>query len=186
MLGAEHFDRIVDFIRGVGLPLEVGPFGPEGFLPGVTISAGVLRVDPTHIYVSGDLLHEAGHMATVPSRLRPKLGDNLETTLRDAIGDDPDPLAQLALTQTESMAIAWSYAALRALDLPPETIFFAGGYRMETEQQQRHFLHLLEAGNNMGIGHLCRMGMTGPTGIMALLMQSHLPPYPSMTHWVMP
>ncbi|WP_416573084.1 hypothetical protein [Niveispirillum sp. KHB5.9] len=183
MLAAEHFDRIVDFLRGIGLPVEVGPFGPAGFLPGVTIADGGLRVDPEHLYVSGDLLHEAGHMATVPARLRAGLGNDLETSLRALAGDDPDPLLRTAIDQTEVMALAWSYAALRALDLPPDTLFFAGGYRMDGEQQVR-FLHLLESGNNFGIGHLARLGMTGPCGIMAMLQSNGLPPFPQMTRWL--
>lgn len=184
MLAAVHFDRIVSFLNDIGVAVEVGPYGPDGFLPGVTIEAGVMRVDPDHLFVSGDLLHEAGHIATVPSRLRPLLTTNLETSLRDAVGDDPDPVAQLALSQTESMAIAWSYAALCALDLPPQTIFFAGGYKMDTAEQQQHFLHLLETGNNFGIAHLARLGMTGPLGVTAMLHDNGLPPFPIMTRWV--
>ncbi len=183
MLGAAHFDRIVDFLRGIGLPVEVGPFGPEGFLPGVTIERGVIRADPAHLHVSGDLLHEAGHMATVPSRLRARLGINLETSLQAAAAEDPDPLAQTALLHTEVMAIAWSYAALRHLDLPPEAIFFAGGYRMDADQQVR-FLSLMESGNNFGIAHLAKAGMTGPCGVMAMLHANGLPPFPAMTRWL--
>lgn len=184
MLAAEHFDRIVDFLHAIGLPLEVGPFGPEGFLPGITIRQGVMRVDPDHIYVSGDLLHEAGHIAIVPSRLRPYLGDNLETSLRDAMADgDTDPVAAAALSYTEIMATAWSYAALKALDLPPETIFFAGGYRMNAEQQAR-FMTLLEGGNQFGILYLAQGGMTGPCGMMAMMYQNGLPPFPTMTRWL--
>lgn len=184
MLAAEHFDRIVGFLRDIGFPLQVGPFGPAGFLPGVTIDAGVMRVDPDHLYVSGDLLHEAGHMAVVPARLRPRLGINLEESLRAIIADDPDPLAEIALHHTETLATAWSYAALRALDMPPETIFFAGGYRMTAEEQAR-FMQLLDGGNQFGILHLARLGMTGPCGMMAMLHQNALPPFPVMTRWLM-
>lgn len=183
MLSAEYFDVIVAFLREIGLPLAVGPFGGEGFLPGVTIADGGLRVDPDHLYVSGDLLHEAGHMAIVPARLRGRLGNNLEESLRDLLVGDDDPLAALALHHTETMATAWSYAALRALNLPPEVIFFAGGYHMDPEQQQR-FLGLLDSGNNFGILHLARAGMTGPCGFMSILQQNGLPPYPQMTKWL--
>jgi hypothetical protein len=183
MLAAAYFDRIVDFLRGIGLPVEVGPFGPEGFLPGITIEQGAMRVDPAHLHVSGDLLHEAGHMAPVPSRLRPRLGSNLETTLGAAVAGDPDPLARAALLHTEVMAVAWSYAALRHLGLPPDVIFFAGGYRMDAAQQAQ-FLSLMESGNNFGIAHLANAGMTGPCGIMALLQANGLPPFPAMTRWL--
>jgi hypothetical protein len=183
MLSGEYFDPIVAFLREIGLPLQVGPFGAEGFLPGVTIKDGALRVDPDHLYVSGDLLHEAGHMAIVPARLRGQLGTNLEESLRDLLAGLDDPLAHLALQHTETMAIAWSYAALRALNLPPSVIFFAGGYRMEPEQQQQ-FVSLLDSGNYFGIAHLARAGLTGPCGIMALLQQNGLAPYPQMTKWL--
>jgi len=183
MLSAEHFDPIVAFLREIGLPVDVGPFGAAGFLPGVTIVDGVLRIDPDHLYVSGDLLHEAGHMAIVPARLRRRLGTNLEESLRDLVAGDDDPLAALALQHTETMAIAWSFAALRTLGLPPAVIFYAGGYKMEAEQQQ-HFISLLDSGNYFGIAHLASVGMTGPCGIMALLQQNGLPPYPQMTKWL--
>lgn len=185
MLAAAHFERIVNFLRGIGLPVEVGPFGPAGFLPGVTIEQGVMRVDPDHLYVSGDLLHEAGHIATVPARLRPRLGSNIETSLREAVGEDPDPLTRTALLHTEVTAVAWSYAALRWLDLPPETIFFAGGYRMDADHQAR-FLSLMESGNNFGIAHLANLGMTGPCGIMAMLHANGLQPFPAMARWLQP
>jgi hypothetical protein len=122
-------------------------------------------------------------MAIVPTRLRRRLGTNLEESLRELVVGDDEPLANLALQHTETMAIAWSYAALRTLALPPEVIFFAGGYRMELEQQQR-FVMLLDGGNFFGIGHLASAGMTGPCGIMALLQQNGLPPYPQMTKWL--
>ncbi|MDG5497137.1 hypothetical protein [Niveispirillum sp. BGYR6] len=183
MLSAEYFDPIVAFLREIGLPVQVGPFGAEGFLPGVTIMDGALRVDPDHLYVSGDLLHEAGHMTIVPARLRAQLGNNLEESLRERLEGQDDPLARLALQHTEMMAIAWSYAALRALNLPPEVIFFAGGYRLGPEQQQQ-FVAMLDSGNYFGIAHLARAGMTGPCGIMALLQQNGLPPYPQMTKWL--
>lgn len=183
MLSADYFDRILDFVRSIGLQVEIGPFGPDGFLPGVDIKAGVLHIDPEHLYVSGDLLHEAGHIAVVPSRWRPMLGTNLETSLREALGDTDDPMARIALDHTEPLATTWAYAAVKALELPVETLFYAGGYRM-TEAQRTHFVASFEAGNNFGILHMAKLGMTGPCGIMSMMHSNDLPPFPIMTRWL--
>ena len=61
--------RIVDWLREIGLTVRLAPLGAETFLPGVTMEPGGILVDPEQLLYSGDLLHEAGHLAImVPAR----------------------------------------------------------------------------------------------------------------------
>lgn len=187
MLAAEYFDEIVAFLRRIGLTVHVGPFGRDGFLPGIRIESGVLWVDPANLHVSGDLLHEAGHLAILPSRYRQRIGEDVTASLEAVLRDDPDPApeATRALVSGEGMALVWSYAALKALGLPLAAIFFAGGYHIPDERHA-DLAALIESGNYPGLVHLVALGMTGPCGISALLASNELPPFPAMTRWVLP
>ena len=42
-------DRIVAFLRMVGITVEVAALDGETFLPGVAVIGGALRVDPTRL-----------------------------------------------------------------------------------------------------------------------------------------
>lgn len=191
MLAANHFDVIVAFLRQVGITVHVGEHGRDGFLPGVRIIEGALWVDPAHLYISGDLLHEAGHLAVIPGRYRAQVGSDVTATLQAALDDDPEPepfartLAERALLSGESMALAWSCAALTALNLPLDAVFFENSYKMDSAGHARLF-QLVHQGNYPGLMNLIANDMTGPCGIAALLSDSRLPPFPTMTRWVLP
>jgi len=184
MYGAEQFDRIVAFLNDVGVPVTVGNFGPDGFLKGVTVRDGGLRVDPSHLVASGDLLHEGGHIAVVPSRVRMHLTDDLQgslSTAAETLGV-AGPEIDLIKRAGEPMAIAWSYAALLAADVPADCVFFPDSYRLQADPSG--LLHALRTGNSFGIDGLARLGLTGNTGYLAMLYDNGLPPFPHMTRWV--
>src|SRR5215216_3999851 len=103
---------IVQFLRRIGLAVEAQPLDEETVLPGIQIHHGVILIDPTKLKYPGDLLHEAGHLAVKPEEERRQTGGD--------VGNDP---------AEEMMAIAWSYAALVYLQLSPEVVFHAQGYR---------------------------------------------------------
>ncbi|HEX3540577.1 MAG TPA: hypothetical protein VHT75_09065, partial [Acidimicrobiales bacterium] len=103
---------LTDFIEDIGLAVRRQAIDGSTQMPGVTIEGGVLLVDELLLRYPGDLLHEAGHLATTPAATRP-------TTGRDAGGGPAG----------EMMAIAWSYAAAVHLGLDPAVVFHAGGYR---------------------------------------------------------
>ena len=75
-------------------------------MPGIDIRQGTILVDEARLAHPGDLLHEAGHLAVADpaerggARLSPSDGD-------------------------EMAAIAWSWAALKHLDLDPAIVFHA-------------------------------------------------------------
>ncbi len=73
---------------------------------------GKLVVDRGKLKYPGDLLHEAEHLAVV------------ETSRRQSIG------AYVGFNTDEGLgAIAWSWAALKHLELPPEVVFHPDGYK---------------------------------------------------------
>jgi hypothetical protein len=105
-------DLIVRFLREVGLTVLEESLPPDTFLPGLTIRNGALVFDRAALLYPGDLLHEAGHLAVLPGLMR-----------HSANAGDLDA------HDVEESAIAWSYAAVRHLGLPPDVLFHSGGYR---------------------------------------------------------
>lgn len=121
--------KIAAFLREIGLTVEADSFSEPTFLEGIMIREGALFVDETKLKYPGDLLHEAGHLAVVPSENR-KLDGN--------VGKDGGE---------EMAAIAWSYAALLHLNLEPEIVFHAEGYRGESASIIENFT----AGRFLGV-----------------------------------
>lgn len=106
---------LVDFLRSIGIEVRDGAVPADSFLPGLRLVAGALVVDRSALRWPGDLLHEAGHVATTPAALR--------STLDDRIEDDP-----AVEHRNEAEATAWAWAALTHLGLPAEVLFHDGGY----------------------------------------------------------
>ncbi|NCT83088.1 MAG: hypothetical protein GXC94_08105 [Comamonadaceae bacterium] len=106
---------LLDFLTGIGLDVREGEVPADSFLPGLRLVAGTLVVDRAALRWPGDLLHEAGHVATTPAALR--------ATLDDRLADDPT-----VAHRGEAEASAWAWAALTRLGLPAELLFHAGGY----------------------------------------------------------
>lgn len=191
MYHPEALDPIVAFLRGIGIGVEFGDGARGGFLPGMNIHAGVIHVDPETLVGSGDLLHEAGHIAVLPRRFHARLGRDLQADTIAAItaetgSDRPpgDPLLAGPLLQGESMAQAWSYAATLHLGVPPACVFFPGSHRY-TEYEGTHPMQTwLESGTHHGPAALAEVGMTGYSGLFAFLGDNGLPPFPLMTRWV--
>ena len=103
---------MVDFLIQIGLPVRMGEVEDATFLPGLAIEHGVLIVDEAKLTYPGDLLHEAGHLAVAPAANRAFLHQN--------VGADP---------AEEMMAISWSYAVARHLEIDPAVVFHPQGYK---------------------------------------------------------
>lgn len=111
-------EKLIAFIRQVGIEVECTTIDEATFLPGILIKNGRIVVDQEKLLYPGDLLHEAGHLAVMSPEERIVAGGN--------IGADKE---QSQAGGEEMMAIAWSYAALIHLGLSPEVVFHPDGYK---------------------------------------------------------
>ena len=111
----ELITRMVDFLRAIGLEVSLEKHRSDSFLPGLRLKNGTLSIDPDKLDYPGDILHEAGHLATMPASIR-----------RSMDGDLPD----VDLHRSgEMMAIAWSYAACIHLGISADIVFHENGYK---------------------------------------------------------
>jgi hypothetical protein len=157
-------DRIVGFLRGIGLPVREGEVGESAFLPGLLIEAGVLVFDRDRLAWPGDLLHEAGHIAVTPPAQRPLLPDPL------------DGLSELA-HGGEAEATAWAWAASVALGLDPAVLFHEGGYHGRSAD----LIATFSLGVYPGSQGLVRAGMAAFDEQARAL---GVAPYPHMIRWL--
>ena len=151
-------DKLLDFVRAIGIEVRSASLEPPTFVPGLAVRHGALLIDPPNLAYPGDILHEAGHIAVSPS------GERAEPTLAPSDGD-------------ELAAIAWSYAAARALAIDPAIVFHAGGYRGWGSALVENF----NAGHYVGVPLLQWYGMTiEPRRGKSTETQ----PYPHMLRWL--
>jgi len=154
---------ILQFFEQIGIEAEFGPVPDATFLPGILIEAGRLIIDIEKLKYPGDLLHEAGHIAMVPSADRRLMQGNIET-------DSPVDSMELG-------AILWSYAALKHLKLPPEFVFHKDGYKGDADW----LIEQLESGTYIGLPLLQWLGLTYDAKIAAKM---NAQPFPIMLKWL--
>ncbi|HEY1753277.1 MAG TPA: hypothetical protein VGG29_18615 [Caulobacteraceae bacterium] len=152
-------DRIAAFIAGIGLAIQPATLDEPTLLPGVTVRGGVILVDEARLAYPGDLLHEAGHLAVWEPDRRATL---------DEVDDDGS---------REMTVIAWSYAALRHLDLDPAVVFHEGGYRGASPT----LIAVFEGDGLCGQPMLEWYGLTLTRKTAAARGQ---PPFPHMLRWL--
>lgn len=151
-------DRMLAFVRRIGIPVSVAAV-ETSVLPGVTIVNGGLVVDRARLTWPGDLLHDAGHIAVTDPALRPTLNE---------VADDP---------AEEMAAMAWSYAAARALEIDPAIVFHPAGYRGSSEG----VLAAYAAGGTLGQPMLRYWGMTSDERFAEADGRA---PFPAMHRWL--
>ncbi len=151
---------IVAFLTEIGLEVTAAPITEPAFLPGILVSHGGLVVDEAQLLHPGDLLHEAGHLAVVSSEKRRTLHHNVGKQAAE-----------------EMMAIAWSYAALVHLGLPPEVVFHPDGYRGGSQSLIENFTQ----GRYFGVPTLQWLGLTAEP---KQARELGVPPYPHMLKWL--
>jgi hypothetical protein len=152
---------ILDWLQQIGLAVRLAPLAAGTFLPGVTLEPGGLIVDPERLLYPGDLLHEAGHLATMLPAQRASTGSNVGSDMADEIA-----------------AQAWSYAAAVHLGLPPEMVFHPAGYKGAAQT-----LIQIYRDGNAGVPLLHWMGLTLDSTRAA---EISIPPYPHMIRWLRP
>ena len=151
-------ERLVAFVRGIGIDVRTATLPEKTFLPGLDIRNGAILVDAERLTHPGDILHEAGHLAVT------------DPAQREA--------SQLSPTPGDEMAsIAWSYAALRHLELDPAIVFHVNGYKGESASLIENFT----AGRYFGVPLLQYYGMAAePKRDAAIGVE----PYPHMLRWL--
>jgi hypothetical protein len=150
---------IIGWLREIGLSVRLAPVDAESFLPGVTLEPGGLVVDPERLLYPGDLLHEAGHLATMLPAQRASTGSNA--------GSD---------TGDEIAAQTWSYAAAVQLGIPPEIVFHPTGYKGAAST-----LMGVYRDGKAGVPLLQWMGLTLDSARAAAACVA---PYPHMIRWL--
>jgi len=151
-------ERLADFVRSIGIDVRATTLPGKTFLPGLEIRDGAILIDEQKLRHPGDILHEAGHLAvTDPAeRHAPTLSPN---------GGD------------ELTAIAWSYAALRYLDIDPRIVFHADGYKGDAQSILENF----DAGHYFGVPLLQLYGMSFEPHRAAAMGATS---YPTMQRWL--
>jgi hypothetical protein len=161
-------EKIVRFLGELGFTLIADPL-VEGFLPGVAIEKSMtIRYDVTRLEMLGDLLHEAGHLAMIPSIFRNEVFGNvdeaLETVSRSYLDRNPfmtdvkgvpteDPTIRGLLQCGEQEAQAWSFAAAMMIGLAPMMVF-------RNEAEFHSVIVGLQLRRHAGINGMAAAGMT--------------------------
>ena len=163
MKDSKSFDKAIQFLQTIGIETTDALLEGEGsFLPGFLIQNGKILIDKNKVKYPGDILHEAAHIAVVPTAERYLLqGENIgQRTNADA---------------EEMMSIAWSYAACIHLEIDPHFVFHEHGYKGGGASIVENF----DKGNYFGVPVLQWLGMT--TTIKETVDQQV---YPKMTKWL--
>ena len=181
-LPSNPLQKTLAFLNDIGLTCHLKP-GATGFLDGLCIQNGELQVDPS-CRVS-NVLHEAGHLAILPGRIRHFANNDL--TAMDSIitkyidFSNPDlPEVRAVLQSGDTEATAWAFAAGLAIGLKPRTIIPDGDY----EQNGLSVRIMLQQKRYLGINGLAAAGfcVTRP----ASKKHFGLPTYPNLAKWLQP
>nr|WP_121270711.1 hypothetical protein [Pedobacter schmidteae] len=113
-------DKILSFIRQIGITVVETELPETTFLPGLNLGPNCIYVDYGKLRYPGDILHEAGHLAVTDADQRSKIGT-------------PEIDADWPNGGEEMGAMLWSYAALKYIGIPEEVVFHPNGYKGEAE-----------------------------------------------------
>jgi hypothetical protein len=151
-------ERLATFVRGIGIEVRAAALPADTFLPGLDIRDGAILVDEARLAHPGDIVHEAGHPAVI------------DPAERGASQLSPSPSDEMA-------SIAWSYAALRHLDLDPALVFHAEGYKGGSDAIVENFT----AGRYFGVPLLQLYAMSCEPRLAA---EQGVAPFPRMLRWL--
>ncbi|SFW27713.1 hypothetical protein [Chitinophaga sancti] len=153
------FNKCIAFLNDIGINTSFRALDDSSFLPGLQIENGNIVIDTNMLQYPGDLLHEAGHIAVVPSKDRAGLSATALIKRKDREAE-------------EVMAIAWSYAACIHLDIDPAFVFHKEGYRGGSID----IMDSCDKNEYVGMLMLDSLGMTSATRGQT--------PYPHMDRWL--
>lgn len=156
-------NKISDFLWSIGIEVHPAQIEAKTFLPGIRIVEGSIFVDEYKMLSPGDILHEAGHLAIVSSEIRKNLTD---TVVYDETMQGGEEMG----------AIAWSWAALKHLDLAPEVLFHTDGYKGSADSLIENF----SEGRYLGVPILQWKGLSFEP---KLATEKGVAPFPAMINW---
>lgn len=133
---------IIDFLSSINIKVVEKELTDDTFLPGLSLLGDSILVDYEKLKYPGDLLHEAGHIATTEESRRSLIGT---PEMEEGWPSDGDELA----------TILWSYAASIHLGLHLEIVFHPNGYKNDAEWLIEQF----NTGNYLGLPLLEWMGL---------------------------
>ena len=110
------YNQIIQFLQTIGIEVKEIELPEETFLPGLSIKANCILLDPLKLKYPGDILHEAGHIAPTPAAKRKWIGHSQMDSNWPTPGD-------------EIATIVWSYAAAVSIGVCPKEIFHPNGYK---------------------------------------------------------
>lgn len=134
------YSAIKNFLIGIRFFVRETALKDDCFLPGIWVDGMTINVDLEKLKHPGDLLHEAGHVAIVPSIFRPKLFGDVEKSLLPIAKEYLDNHSMIRPDGTEDLiirgyiqageheAMAWSFAAAIACNIYPMLVFHYDGY----------------------------------------------------------
>ncbi|ASU32197.1 hypothetical protein [Mucilaginibacter xinganensis] len=159
----DYLDIILNFLKEIGLSVIVKPIEGPTFLPGLKIEKGSLVVDVKKLLYPGDILHEAGHLATMTPDVRNEMDDTLPQNDLHQGG--------------EIMAQAWSYAACVHLKIDPTIVFHENGYK----GGGAHIIKNFTDGYDVGLPLLQYAGMAYEK---KKAVELNTPGFPHMVKWL--
>jgi hypothetical protein len=156
----ETLQRIVDFIRSIGIEVGEGAMTRETLVPGVDIVNGSLVIDEPKMCKPADLLHEAAHIALTLPDARNALDGTVNTSPAEEVS-----------------AIAWTWAASRHLKIDPADVF----HEEVISGNGPTLLENFSTGNYVGVPMLQYWGLAVEEKNAAARDAA---PYPHMIRWV--
>lgn len=180
-------EKVCSFLRSIGLTVNRFPHEVDnGFIARIKVVDGRLNVYKD--VFPGDILHEAGHLCTMPSRFRPLAKGSLMEAFKamSAYMDEnfgglltypEDPVYRGALQCSDPEATAWQYAAAQHIGLPDDWLFPRGSYDGTGET----ILQALKNNAYIGINGLQAAGWTS---VRANSFRAEIPVFPELAYWV--
>ena len=143
----DSLEKMIRFLSGIGITVQQES-NVNGFIPGVDIRKGaVLAFNAAQMEGVGDLLHEAGHLAVIPSMFRGEVFGDIDAALMEASSEyvkthpimipgtyEEDPVIRALIQASEQEAIAWSYAAALEIGIEPTVVFHPKSFGGDNEE----------------------------------------------------
>jgi hypothetical protein len=137
-----YLARIEHFLKEIGIDYHISNDDFDSFLGGIKIEHGKWKINLRNLMCLGDILHEAGHLACIPSALRLQANDDIKESLGEEF-------------TFEMGVIAWSVLATKHLGIPLSEIFHQDGYNGNAEW----LLEQYSSNNYIGLPLLQWMGL---------------------------